>query len=155
MENKIIKVFDTEEYLFLSNFYPYRQNLPKESCSFVVEYDGIEFDCVEKAYQAAKCAKRADRFQFQDLTALQAQKLGTSQQIIKREDWSEIKFRLMYEFIWQKFSFCEELHQKLLATDNSRIIAENNWGDIYWGVCHGVGDNYLGEILMRVRNAIK
>lgn len=142
MENEIIKVFGTEKYCFLSNFYPYRQNLPKESCSFVVEYDGIEFDCVEKAYQAAKCSKRADRFQFQNISAENAAVLAHSGQMELRHDWSEIKFRTLYELVWQKFSFCEELRQKLLATGDAIITEVDN-------------RDCLGEILMRVRNAVK
>lgn len=142
MENKIIKVFDTDEYKFLSNFYPYRQNLLKETCSFVVEYDGIEFDCVEKAYQAAKCSKRADRFQFQNIPAENAASLAHSGQIEMRQDWPEIEFRTLYQLVWQKFSFCEELRQKLLATGDAVITDVDD--------CR-----YLGEILMRVRNAVK
>lgn len=140
METKIINDFNTEEFSFLSNFYPYAQNQQKYPCRFTVEYDGIEFDAVEKAYQAAKCSRRADRFQFQSLSASQAKELGESAQIELRENWPQIKFRIMYELVWQKFSFCEELRQKLIATGDAEIIEP---------------DNHLGEILMRVRNAIK
>lgn len=32
------------------------------------------------------------------------------------------------------------------------IIEVNNWGDTYWGVCNGIGDNHLGKILMKIRD---
>lgn len=136
---KIIKI-DSEENMFLSNSYPYGPDNSKFPCSFTVEFDGIEFDCVEKAYQAAKCSRRADRFQFQSLSAFKAKELGESTQIELRENWLQVKFRIMYELVWQKFSFCEELRQKLLATGDAEIFEP---------------ENHLGEILMRVRNAIK
>ncbi len=140
MCKKKIEGFNSENTVFLSNSYPYGPDDSKFPCSFTVEFDGIEFDCVEKAYQAAKCSRRADRFQFQSLSASQAKELGESAQIELRENWPQMKFRVMYELVWQKFSFCEELRQKLLATGDAEIIEP---------------DNHLGEILMRVRNAIK
>ena len=39
----------------------------------------------------------------------------------------------------------------LLATGDAKIVEGNTWGDVFWGVCNGVGENHLGEILMKVR----
>lgn len=152
---KIIKNFCSEETRFLSNFYPYKHQAEKYDCNLVVEYMGIEFDCVEKAYQAAKCQNRADMFLFRDMTAAESKKAHDTGQFAIREDWSEVKFRIMYELVWQKFHNCEELRRKLLDTGDAELIEGNTWGDIYWGICEGIGENNLGKILMRVRNAIK
>ena len=35
------------------------------------------------------------------------------------------------------------------------IVEENTWGDTFWGVCKGVGENHLGKLLMEIRDANK
>jgi len=30
----------------------------------------------------------------------------------------------------------------------------NTWGDKYWGVCNGEGENQLGKLLMKIRENI-
>lgn len=46
---------------------------------------------------------------------------------------------------------------KLLDTANKPLIEENWWGDKFWGVCEttGEGENWLGRLLMDLRNHIK
>jgi predicted NAD-dependent protein-ADP-ribosyltransferase YbiA (DUF1768 family) len=34
-------------------------------------------------------------------------------------------------------------------------VEGNSWGDTYWGVCKGKGQNKLGHILMQVRSTFK
>jgi hypothetical protein len=46
------------------------------------------------------------------------------------------------------------LKAKLLATGNQELIEGNTWGDCYWGVCEGNGQNHLGKILMQVREEL-
>ena len=48
-----------------------------------------------------------------------------------------------------------ELRNLLLATGDEELIEGNYWGDTYWGVCNGVGQNKLGKLLMQVREEIK
>lgn len=38
---------------------------------------------------------------------------------------------------------------------NALFPEGNTWDDTYWGVCKGVGTNYLGKLLMIVRNDLK
>lgn len=152
---KIIKNFCSEETKFLSNFYPYKHKDEKYDCNLVVEYQGLEFDCVEKAYQAAKCKNEADMLLFQKMTAAESKHAHENGAYEIREDWEEIKFRVMYDLVWQKFHNCEELRQKLLATAEAELVEGNTWNDTYWGICDGIGENNLGKILMRVRNSIK
>ena len=42
----------------------------------------------------------------------------------------------------------------LIKTGNTELIEGNFWGDTFWGICDGVGENNLGKILMRVRKEL-
>ena len=48
-----------------------------------------------------------------------------------------------------------ELREALLNTDNAKLIEGNWWGDKFWGICNGVGENNLGKLLMEVRDEIR
>jgi predicted NAD-dependent protein-ADP-ribosyltransferase YbiA (DUF1768 family) len=56
----------------------------------------------------------------------------------------------MYNLVKQKFTNNNKLKGQLLATGDAKIVEGNTWGDVFWGVCNGVGENHLGEILMKV-----
>ena len=57
---------------------------------------------------------------------------------------------VMRDLVVQKFS--DPLLQSLLeTTGDEELIEGNHWGDVFWGVCKGVGENHLGKILMKVR----
>ena len=60
----------------------------------------------------------------------------------------------MYDVCKQKFTENEDLKIKLLQTGLEPIVEGNTWGDTYWGKCKGVGQNKLGQILMRIRNEL-
>ncbi len=114
------------EYRWLSNFWPCKVTL-----------DGIEFKCVENAYQAAKSLDSEVRMSFIYITAGQAKRLGREIKI--RDDWDKVKNDVMYELIHQKFFKNAELRKKLLDTNDDKIVEGNYWHDTYWGVCNGVG----------------
>jgi predicted NAD-dependent protein-ADP-ribosyltransferase YbiA (DUF1768 family) len=59
----------------------------------------------------------------------------------------------MHDLVMQKFSI-PELSKMLLSTGNKYIEETNTWGDTYWGVCNGVGENNLGKILMSIRHCL-
>ena len=46
------------------------------------------------------------------------------------------------------------LKKKLIATGKQEIVEGNYWGDTFWGVCKGKGDNRLGKILMKERKRL-
>jgi hypothetical protein len=56
----------------------------------------------------------------------------------------------MRELITLKFAD-KELRKKLLATGESYLEETNTWRDTFWGVCNGVGENWLGKLLMEER----
>jgi ribA/ribD-fused uncharacterized protein len=137
-----IERFDGD-YAFLSNFYP-----------AIVVLEGASFDCVECAFQAAKSEDPAYRSRIQAAHSPgQAKKLG--RQVTLRKDWESVKFGIMTRLVLQKFTRHPELGQRLLATGSVELVENNHWGDRVWGVCGGVGSNYLGQILMHVRENLR
>jgi ribA/ribD-fused uncharacterized protein len=134
-----------EEYRFLSNFWPAN-----------ITYKNMTFRSVEHAYQAAKTLNLDERRRIQSCRSPgQAKRLGKTVTI--REDWNNIKLRVMAGLLWQKFHI-PELREMLLATGDQRIEEGNNWGDRYWGISpvgSGNGRNCLGEIIMAIREDIK
>ena len=70
-----------------------------------------------------------------------------------RDDWEDIKLYVMYRIVRRKFLENHDLAEKLIKTEG--LIEEgNHWGDQFWGVCRGKGENHLGKILMQVRAEI-
>lgn len=126
------------EYAFLSNFY----KVP-------ILYKGLWYKSSEAAYQAQKCLYKNQRKEFCNLESGKAKRLG--KKVKTRSDWEEVKISIMRDIIFTKFSMYEGLKQKLLDTENQRIIEGNTWGDTFWGVYNGKGKNVLGKILMQVR----
>lgn len=128
----------SDENRFLSNF---------ENCE--IWFEGIKYPSTENAYQAAKSLFTDIRLKFSDISSSEAKKLGKT--ILVRDDWKEVRFGTMSLLVFQKFCVHEKLRTKLIATGEKYIEETNWWGDIYWGVCNGKGENNLGKILMNVR----
>ncbi|MDR3126193.1 MAG: NADAR family protein [Rickettsiales bacterium] len=149
---KKIETFTTTETRFLSNFYPYKNKNGDMYPHIVrVSYGGHNFNCVENAYQAAKAANPDDMLKFIDATPFWAKNFADNGGLAIRKDWDKIKIDVMTGLVWQKFFFNDELKQMLLNTGSAELIEGNTWGDVFWGVCDGKGENHLGKILMRTR----
>jgi ribA/ribD-fused uncharacterized protein len=131
-------------YRWLSNF-----------CLADVEYSGVMYRSNEHAYQAAKTLSERERAWFTDpkTTCGKAKRLGLV--VTMRDDWNEIKYSVMYDLNRQKYFNHEDLKQMLLDTGMMYLEETNTWGDRYWGVCDGVGENNLGKILMQIRKELK
>ena len=61
----------------------------------------------------------------------------------------------MFDIVRQKFLQHQDLAEKLLATGDGYLEEGTNWGDRYFGVVNGVGENVLGCSLMIVREELK
>ena len=85
-------------------------------------------------------------------TAKGAKRLG--KKVTLRTDWDSVKIPIMYELVDNKFKHFD-LAEMLLATKNQHLVEGNWWGDTYWGVCKGVGQNKLGKMLMKLRENLK
>ena len=71
-----------------------------------------------------------------------------------RENWEDIKIDVMYQIVLAKFSQNEFLKKKLIATGREWLEEGNTWGDRTWGTVDGVGNNYLGKVLMAVQSVL-
>lgn len=136
----VINSFDGD-YEFLSNFYPCR-----------VDWEGRIYQSSEGAYQSAKCVNESERDLFTSISAAQTKKLGRKIEV--REDWGKVKEGIMYDIVRTKFFQNPDIAQKLMETGDSLLVEGNYWGDRYWGVCNGEGQNKLGKILMKVREEL-
>lgn len=126
------------EYYFLSNFF-----------EAPVTWEGITYRNNEAAFQSAKLIDRKARQQFSTLDPSSAKRLG--RRVLLRPDWETVKFNIMQEICFAKFTQNKELRDKLLATGNKYLEEGNTWGDRIWGTVNGQGQNMLGKILMGVR----
>jgi predicted NAD-dependent protein-ADP-ribosyltransferase YbiA (DUF1768 family) len=70
-----------------------------------------------------------------------------------RSDWDEVKVEVMRALVRIKFS--TDLQPHLLSTGEAELVEGNWWGDQFWGVCDGKGENWLGRILMETRAAFR
>jgi ribA/ribD-fused uncharacterized protein len=71
-----------------------------------------------------------------------------------RPGWSRLRYPWMLECLRMKFGQHEDLRNLLLSTKDSPIIEEGRIDDDAgrrWGRVNGRGHNYLGRMLMRVR----
>lgn len=139
-EADAIKEFQGE-YRWLSNFWPAK-----------VVLDGVIYPSVENAYQAAKTHPWR-RAPYRECSAAQAKKL--SHEIEVRSGWdADEKVAVMRALIEQKFAPDSALAKKLVATGARRLVEGNTWGDRFWGVCRGTGQNMLGKLIMERRTAL-
>jgi ribA/ribD-fused uncharacterized protein len=141
MENRISQ-FDTEWSDF-SNF-----------AHSPLVFQGRTYPTAEHAYQASKVYDPENQLRVQySRSAGEAKILGN---LYKDHSVSDLaKVSVMADILRMKFSTNRYFADLLLST-NDRVIEEGNtWGDTFWGVCNGIGENHLGNILMLVRNELK
>lgn len=132
-------------YRFLSNFYPVS-----------IVYDAIQYPTVEHAFQASKTLDRDQRLVCAcKSTAAAAKRFG---QIVKlRDDWNDVRINVMHTLLRMKFDLAANpaLAKSLLDTCLVQLVEGNTWGDRFWGVCSGAGENNLGKLLMLVREELR
>lgn len=134
----MIDKFDGK-YRWLSNFW---------LCPVIL--DEMVFPSVESAYQAAKTQNINHRVNFLYCSPGKAKRMGRALPEVA-DDWNASKQEVMNKLLKQKFREGSFLGEKLIDTGNDTIIEGNTWGDRYWGVCNGEGENNLGKLLMNIR----
>ena len=127
---------------FLSNFW---------SCC--IAFEGHSYRTVEHAFQAAKTLDEDERRRIRnEPDAGGAKRRGKHATL--REDWEQIKVGVMRDLLRQKFG-TDPLRSRLLKTGKSKLVEGNWWGDRFWGVCDGKGENHLGKLLMEIREELR
>lgn len=133
------------EHRFLSNFYESPIALPSWHPA-----GGTTVFSVEHAFQSAKTVDTDHAYAIATApTPGKAKRMGRSVQL--RPGWDEGRKAIMVALLRIKFAPGTIEANRLLATGNNVLIEGNTWGDYYWGVCHGRGENWLGRCLMLVR----
>lgn len=131
------------EFRWLSNFWP----VP------ITRAGGITYPSSEHAYVAAKTVNLELRRTVAALpTAVDAKSFG--HKISLRSDWEQVKDSEMLSILRIKF-LNPVLREKMINIGHAQLVEGNTWGDTYWGVCNGKGQNMLGKLLMQVRDEIR
>lgn len=129
-------------FAFLSNFYPVH-----------LTYKNRTYKSSEHAYQARK-ANNTSQHDFIAKAPTAASAKARGKVCSKRADWAEIKIQVMWDILVAKFEN-PMLRELLLDTGDAELIEGNTWGDVFWGVCGGVGENWLGKLLMKLRAELR
>lgn len=142
----------TGRFAFLSNFYP---------CKIV--HQGITYPSTEHYYVAMKVnddqvinGKFYPKADVREMISKisnpgYVKKFGRTLKL--RKDWDDVKLKVMEWCLREKFKD-SVLQEMLIRTGNEELVEENTWGDTYWGVCRGKGNNHLGKLLMKIRSEI-
>jgi len=135
-------------YGYLSNFSPHG-----------IYIDGADWPTVEHYYQAQKYVGSPNQSVIPSIagapTPKAAAAIGRDRTLILRPDWEEVKRQIMRAAVLQKFLTHLDIQAKLLATGD-KILIEDSPKDYYWGCgADRTGHNYLGKILMAVRQEIR
>lgn len=115
-----------------------------------IDFESRRWPSVEHAYQAAKTTIEEEKAAvLEALTPGLAKRLGRTLTI--RPDWLEVRLGIMLRL--QRLKYQDPDLAFLLSRTGTRHIEETNvWGDTFWGVCNGVGENQMGMVLMQVRS---
>ena len=133
------------EFSWLSNFYLFEK---------AMIYDEMTFHTAEHFYVAMKTKDKDIRNVVANHPSKGLKRFGQS--LLVRSDWEDIKLNVMLYALRYKFSTNNpKLRQLLLSTGYSLLEETNYWGDRYWGICKGAGENNLGKLIMKVRDEIR
>lgn len=134
-------IFEFNGYFrFLSNFYPSKVLSPT----------------LEHHYQLAK-TKLWHYEIMKAVTPGEAKRIGRE---FPLKHWELVKTKVMLVLVQKKFQE-PKLRDLLLKTGVRQLVEGNRWHDNYWGSCYCkkcenvTSKNWLGEILMRVREEIR
>ena len=125
------------------------------------EMNGHWFLTAEHAYHFWKCKYKDEAMQFEcsnpnsisDPYAARA----AGHKVKIRDNWDQIKVKVMRNILEAKFSQNEYLLEKLSKETSGVICEYNTWGDKFWGKAkvegHYEGRNELGKLLTELRDA--
>ena len=110
----------------------------------------------EHYFQAQKFAGHPDEEEVRQAgSPMIAARMGRSRKRPFRKDWETVKLDVMREVVRAKFTQHPELMAVLLGTDDAPLV-EHTANDAYWADGgDGSGQNWLGRILMEVREELR
>ena len=120
------------------------------------ELDGHYWPTVEHYYQAQKFTDSSikERIRLAS-TPKEASKIGRDRSLPIRSDWDEIREKIMFIAVLEKFKSNADIRQKLLDTGNEEIV-ECTTKEWFWGCGpDGTGQNAFGKILCSVREKLR
>lgn len=163
-DDKIFFFREYEDNGYLSNWY---------SCSFYGKINKIKlkFHTSEQYFMAYKAYHFKDRESFDKIMNTNSPKymknIGAKIKNFDTASWDKIKIKAMYKAIKYKFTQNEELLNKLLSTNNSKLFEASPYDKI-WGIGINAenaksnkykntypGQNLLGRLLMKLRTSLK
>jgi len=113
-------------------------------------------ETVEHAFQAAKARHKKHREAIRTApTPGTAKALGRARRVTGyryRRDWERVRFGVMRTALELKFATYPKLLALLRSTGRREIQEGNTWGDTVWGMVDGEGQNWLGRMLMDIRD---
>lgn len=160
-----------QEFGYLSNF-----NVLKNK----IHYLGYDYISVEAGYMAQKCDDVAWKQYCSTISPIgnaQSEMKKAAYKVELAKDFSDKRLKIMLDLLRLKFRNNSELANKLVSTYPRMIMEGNVWNDKYWGAMvpkqlslsdnvelekiykefpqyFYVGQNYLGRLLMKVRDEL-
>ena len=158
-----IKVTDTHVFFYhewLSNFW----NAP-------FEYKGHTFFCNEQAFMWEKAVLFGDKVMEEKIlvakTPAEAKKLGRKVTPFDKEKWDSVRYQVMLDINYAKYSQVEDCKNRLLdPMFDGHMFVEASPTDRIWGIGMSVsnpnidnpanwrGRNLLGKVITEVRNRL-
>jgi len=143
-----------ETYIFSGGIKHPFSNYHPSKC----EYEGLQYENGEAAFQSAKTLNKEERRKFQTVNPSAAKRMG--RQLELRPNWEEVKYNVMLDILLSKFQ--EPSLKQMLLDTGSKIIVEDTtgWHDNEWGDCScekcksQQGKNLLGKALVEIRTKI-
>lgn len=120
-----------------------------------VEFKGELYSTAEHAYQAAKCTDPEGKAEISHARSpLLAKSLANGKYRTARDpDWSDKKLAIVEEILRAKVAQHAEAREALIKSCGEEIV-EDSPTDYFWGAgADGSGQNMLGRIWMKIRDA--
>lgn len=121
-----------------------------------VYYEGLVYPNVYTAFQASRSTNDFVRKQISEAKSAY-EVYSLSQQIEDPKDWPSRRLKVMEMLARDKFTRHADMKQELITTGSRLLVnsyAHETPSNLFWGKVKGSGFNYLGTILMNIREEV-
>ena len=163
----------TDRHIFFFTEWP--SNFRKTSFTWEKFGESHHFFCTEQAFMWAKAktfgdAEAAEKILAVEDDPMECKKLGRSVKDYDDREWDKVRYQMMLEANYQRFSQDPVLKKKILSDEyDGKTFVEASPYDGIWGIKLGLGvpvhvlddeknwkgQNLLGKALTEVRNRLK